>query len=117
MRCAFRIAVCRVGAALSWRPPCLGSEPQAKPGSPPQIRVATRTATATPSAKIKVADATPEDALRTFMLAVMAHDEAALHVVTLPDPDLDWLLKGPAAPPEVIKEACVPNLPNCRSSG
>ena len=39
------------------------------------------------------------------MLALMAQDEAALREVTIPTPDLDWLLKGDPAPPEVIKDA------------
>lgn len=77
---------------------CQGGEPQAKPGSPPGQ---SRSAAATPkvAAKIKVADSTPEDALRTFMLALLAQDEAALRAVSLPNPDLDWLLKGQPAPP------------------
>ena len=34
--------------------------------------------------QIKVIDATPEDALRTFMLALMAQDETALRAVRFP---------------------------------
>ena len=84
---------------------CFGGEPQAKPGSPPQAKSRSGAALPTPASKIAVADATPEDALRTFMLALIAQDEAALRAVTLPNPDLDWLMKGQPAPPEVIKDA------------
>lgn len=47
-------------------------------------------------------DGTPEAALRTFMVAVVAHDEAALRAVTLPDPEFDWLTRGDPAPEEVV---------------
>jgi hypothetical protein len=36
---------------------------------------------------------------------MIAHDAAAIRTVTLPNPDLDWLLMGQVAPPEAIKEA------------
>jgi hypothetical protein len=85
-------------------PVCLGGEPQAKPASPAQTQVPSFPATKT-AAKITIADATPEDALRTFMLAIMAQDGPALRAVVLPNPDLEWLLKGQPAPPEVIKDA------------
>jgi hypothetical protein len=86
-------------------PLCLGSEPQAKAGSPPQAKSRSAATASKERSQIKVADATPEDALRTFMLAVMAQDEAALRVVTLPSADLAWLLRGQPAPPEVINGA------------
>ena len=76
---------------------CMGGEPQAKPARPPQAKSRSGAGASKAASKIKVADATPEDALRTFMLAVMAQDEAALRAVTLPNPDLDWLLKGQPA--------------------
>ncbi len=50
-------------------------------------------------AKIGPADSTPEDALKTFLLALAAQDEAALRAVTLPHPEFDLLLRGPAEPP------------------
>jgi len=55
--------------------------------------------------KITVADATPEEALRTFMLALLAQDETAVRAVTVPDPDLSWLLKSQPLPPGAIKGA------------
>ena len=74
-------------------------------GLAPTRQVANRRATAKAVGKIKVADATPEDALRTFMLALMTQEETALRAVTLPTADLAWLLRGQPAPPEVIKDA------------
>jgi hypothetical protein len=47
---------------------------------------------------MKLADATPEDALRTFTVAVLAHDEATLKEITLPVEGFEWLLAGQAAP-------------------
>jgi len=51
-----------------------------------------------------LADATPEDALRTFMVALVAHDEATLRAITLPAPDFEWILKGEAPPPEAMNQ-------------
>jgi hypothetical protein len=84
---------------------CFGDEPPAKPIPPPQSKMQPGAPTPKPADKIKVADATPEDALRTFMLALMAQDGAALRAVVLPNPDLEWLLKGQPLPPDVIKDA------------
>jgi hypothetical protein len=53
---------------------------------------------------IKITDANPEDALRTFMVALLAQDEPVLHAVTVPNPDLGWLLKGTALPAPVLKD-------------
>ncbi len=47
-------------------------------------------------------DGTPEEALRTFMVAAVAHDEAALRGITLPNPELDWLTRGEPAPEDVV---------------
>ncbi len=47
-------------------------------------------------------DGTPEEALRTFMVAAVAHDEEALRAITLPDPELEWLVRGEPAPEEVV---------------
>lgn len=106
MRChLWTIIVMLVGSVMT--PPCPGQVPKANPSSPAQTKTRPRAATGTASAKIEVVDSTPEDALRTFMLATMAHDEAALRVVTLPNPDLDWLLKGQVVPPDAVKEASV----------
>lgn len=59
-------------------------------------------ATPGPSARVSLADTTPEAALKSFLLAMAAHDAETLRAVALPDPDLDWLLKGPAASPELL---------------
>ena len=58
-----------------------------------------RTRCAYEGPKITVARRTPEDALRTFMLALISQDEASLRKVTVPNPDLGWLLKGDPLPP------------------
>ena len=96
-------AVLLAGSFLS--PLCPGREPQAPPDSPPQAESRSGAGAARAPGKLKVKDATPEDALRSFMLAVLAQDGAAVQEVTLPNPDRDWLLKGQPAPPEVIKDA------------
>jgi hypothetical protein len=58
------------------------------------------------SADSDVATATPEQALRTFLTAMMlTRDEATLRAVTLPTEDFDWLLRGEAPPADHIEEA------------
>ncbi len=57
-----------------------------------------------PLAKIDLVDKTPEDALRTFMMAMAAADEKTLRAVTLPNNDLDVLLTGEAPPFGGVKE-------------
>jgi hypothetical protein len=52
--------------------------------------------------KVELADSTPEDAMKTFLLALAARDEATLRAVTIPDDEFDWLLKGPRVSPELI---------------
>jgi hypothetical protein len=52
----------------------------------------------------KLADGTPEDAFRTFLLALATHDERTLRAVTLPVEGFEWLLKGPPVPPEKLEE-------------
>jgi hypothetical protein len=47
--------------------------------------------------------ATPEQAIRTFIVAMMTKDAKALHGVTLPADDLDSLLQGQAVPPEAVE--------------
>ena len=51
---------------------------------------------------VELADSTPEDALKTFLLALAAHDEATLRAVALPHAELNLLLSGPAAAPEQL---------------
>ncbi len=55
------------------------------------------------AARPALADATPEEALRTFMVAAVAHDEATLREVTLEDPELVWLLRGQPAPAAAVE--------------
>ncbi len=47
---------------------------------------------------------TPEDALRSFMVAAVEQDEPALRALTLPDRDLVWLLRGQRAPAEAVEK-------------
>jgi hypothetical protein len=49
-------------------------------------------------AKIEVADKTPEEALRTFLMAMTVADETALRAVTLPHREIDRLLRGEEPP-------------------
>ncbi len=85
-----------------------GPQTKAAPASPRPIPSPAPPSTASTPSKastIKIVDGTPEDALRTFMLAVLAQDGAALRAVTLPSPDLGLLLNGQGAPAEVVKAA------------
>jgi hypothetical protein len=54
--------------------------------------------------KSNVAASTPEQAWRTFMVAMVTGDGPTLRAVTLPTDDFDWLLKGEAAPANRIEE-------------
>ncbi len=68
-----------------------------------------KSAAATPAkrkrlAKIDLVDKTPEDALRTFMMAIAAADEQTLRAVTLANSDLDVLLTGAGPPFKGVKE-------------
>ncbi len=71
-------------------------EMAAKPAAPPAKRKAL--------AKIDLLDKTPEDAMRTFMMAMAAADEKTLRAVTLPNNELDLLLTGEAPPFAGVKE-------------
>jgi len=55
-----------------------------------------------PETKVELADSTPEDALKTFLLALAARDEATLLAVTPPHAEFDLLLKGPVAHPDQL---------------
>jgi hypothetical protein len=55
-----------------------------------------------PEPNIVSDDSTPENALKTFLLALAAQDEPALRAVTLPDADLDWLLRSQPAAPDLL---------------
>jgi hypothetical protein len=48
--------------------------------------------------KVDLIDGKAEDALKTFMLALAAHDEKVLRAVTLPDAEFDVLLKDRVPP-------------------
>ena len=49
-------------------------------------------------AREKIADRTPEDALRTFVYAMAVRDEPTLRAITLPVEGFEWLMAGQAAP-------------------
>ena len=57
-----------------------------------------------PDKNVELADSTPEEALKTFLIALAAQDESALRTVTLPDAEFDRLLKGPNAAPDVFAQ-------------
>ncbi len=61
-------------------------------------------ATSPSGARVKVLDGTPEEALRTFVIAMALRDEPALRAITLPVKGFEWLMKGPATPPSLFKE-------------
>ena len=56
------------------------------------------------SKKADVAAATPEEAFRTFLVAMMTRDEATLRAVTLPTDDFDWLLRGQALRADQVEQ-------------
>jgi hypothetical protein len=91
--------------AFSFVTMCRAGAPQTTTGGAPRPQARAAAPASKTGVQIKVADATPEDALRTFMLAVMAQDGAALRAIALPNPEIEWLLKGQPAPPEVIDDA------------
>jgi hypothetical protein len=53
-------------------------------------------------AKTELADSTPEDALKTFLLGLATRDGATLRAVALPDRDLEWLWHGPPSSPDEV---------------
>ena len=57
---------------------------------------------AMPKTSVELVDSTPEDALKTFLLALEAKDDATLRAVALPHAELEVLLKGPPAQPEQL---------------
>jgi len=57
---------------------------------------------AEPAAK-PIEEGTPQHALVTFMIAMMAKDERTLREVTVPTEDFDWLLKGKKLSDDEIK--------------
>jgi hypothetical protein len=73
-------------------------------GNAPRATAQPKGSVSGPGRKAKPADSTPDDALKTFLLALAAQDEATLRAVTLPDDEFDWLLKGPAASPDFLAQ-------------
>ena len=63
-------------------------------------RPATRPRSEAPKSSIGVdlVDGTPEEALKTFMVALAAKDERVLRAIALPDDGFEWLLKDRPAP-------------------
>lgn len=49
-------------------------------------------------------DATPEEALRTFLVAMVDQDESTLRAIALDDRDLSWLARGERPPAEVVEK-------------
>jgi hypothetical protein len=76
---------------------CAFQAPATKPRDPAQTAPAN-----TP--KPNVAAATPEQALRTFLIAMLDQDAETLRAVTLPTDDFDVLLAGPRPPAEQLEQ-------------
>ncbi len=85
-----RPAPARFGAVVEWR--------QGSPKGAAQPEASA----AGPSVNVEPVDSTPDAALRTFLLALAARDEAALRAVALPDAELNVLLEGPKAAPDQL---------------
>ncbi len=79
-----------------------GEPKVARPSRPSVLRSGIETPRS--AAVVEIADRTPEDALRTFVLAMANRDEPALRAITLPVQGLEWLMAGQAAPPGVLKD-------------
>lgn len=73
------------------------------PESKPQAPAGRGAARGESGSKAKAA--TPEQALRTFLVAMVTRDETTLRAVTLPTKDFDWLLRGQPLPSDVVDEA------------
>jgi hypothetical protein len=84
--------------------PQQGAAPAATRSGGSAARTATQSNGATPrsASRVELADATPEGALKTFLLALAAGDRETLRAVTLPDDELDWLLRGRPVSPELL---------------
>lgn len=67
---------------------------------------ATKGTASAKEAKPQLAAATPEEAMRTFLVAMMSKDEKTLRAITLPlaKSDFAWLLSGPTIPVEQLKQ-------------
>jgi len=76
--------------------------PQSKPQTPPER--GTEKGGQSRRAKTDVTAATPEQAVRNFIIAMSTKDEATLRAVTLPTDDFDWLLQGQAVPADQVEE-------------
>ncbi len=81
-----------------------GGKPAAMSRAPAPVKPAATAVKRKPLAKIDLVNKTPEDALRTFMMAMAAADEQTLRAVTLPNPELDLLLTGEPPPFPGTKE-------------
>jgi len=80
----------------------LAESAAAGPSGPSRSR--SGTAPPRPGAREKIADRTPEDALRTFVFAIAVRDELTLRAITLPVEGFEWLMAGRGAPASVIEE-------------
>jgi hypothetical protein len=79
----------RFGALVEWSRENTKVAPQVVKASGPELND-------------KLADSTPEDALKTFLLALANRDEDTLRAITLPDVEFDWLLRGPPSSPDLV---------------
>jgi hypothetical protein len=72
-------------------------------GAMPKIGIDAMAKAPVGGARPRYPDATPEEALRTFMVAGARQDVVALRAVTLPDPELARLVQGEPAPPDIVE--------------
>lgn len=56
-----------------------------------------------PKSDAKIADGTADQAMRTFLLAMIEADEPTIRAVTLPTDGLEWLWKGTPPPADQVK--------------
>jgi hypothetical protein len=79
------------------------SDATAKADAGPKDRPVDAAKTPASGARSRLKDETPEDALHSFLVAFVEQDEAALRAITLPDPDLDWLVRGLRPPAGAVE--------------
>jgi hypothetical protein len=80
------------------------ANPAPKAGTAPKGRPAAAPRAPAGAPRVTVKGDTPEDAIRTFMVAAVAHDDAALREITVPGTDVSLFLQGRPPAPEAVKQ-------------
>jgi hypothetical protein len=100
----------RLDGQPAFKPVIPGAKAAATTAPAPASKAAMTKDPAPPPAKRKQlgridrVDTTADSALRTFIMAMEAGDEDTLRDVALPNPDIDWLLRGESTTAQTIKE-------------